>query len=291
MTKSKKIKIDYFYVDAGTRGTKTLRDYIKTIPQLGYDKKLWKWYDDYFRMDNLRFEEGSFSGEFLRIKPGEAARIIHLEREGVHDMELPQDAYMGGGLPFMYFEESGVLVMQRSRNMANHWRIAEYIRNVTGIPYLILEAVNKDNRQLSSFEKIYRFEFCTALPRARGRKASDIGVGDALSILDAYQGQTINISISANRGKERVPLNRELVISTIERAGLMGMHPRKSKVTGRIDSLENEVLDLLRDTLEYETTIDFSGKEPLPSEVAPVLKKAYDKFRNKLFKQVHTQDD
>lgn len=283
MLKPKKIKIDFFYVDMGTTDTNPLTHYMRIIANQDRLQRMWKWYDDYFRIDNVLIKQdpssGKYrvSGEFLRIKPGVAARIIHLQKDGVHDMELPPDAYVGGGLPFMYFEECEVLVMQRSRTMANHWRFAEYVRNTSKCEYLVLEPVMKGNRQLTSFKKIYRFEFCSEAPR--NMKLVDIGPHDALDTMNAYNGHSINISISANRGKVRVPLDKDLVISTIERAGLLGMRPRKSKVTGYIsETLENEVLDMLRDTLEYEDTVTFSGQEPLPSEVAPALEKAYARY-------------
>jgi len=278
---TKKIKIDFFRVDLGSSDPKKFREYLGAIQKTSYDKKLWKWYDDWFRIDNIRINEKSCYGEFMRLKPEVAARIIFLEKEGVHDMELPPDSFVGGGLPFMYFDECETLIMQRDRNMANHWRIAEYIRNIGGCSYLIVTPIMKGNLQLSSFKKIYKFELSTAMPK--NQKVTEIGTGDALDLMNIYNAHNINICLSANRGKSVVPLDRDVVIQTIERAGLMGMRPRKNKVTGQIsEALENEVLDLIKDKLEHEVTIPFSGREPLPHEIAPFLQTAYDKYASKL---------
>jgi len=205
----------------------------------------------------------------MRLRMTEPAAVGRINGGAPKPVTVSDEEGLGEMTAFLYAPSHRVLLLQRSRSGVRWDKLAFYFGDVLGSqnPFQFAPLLRQEIMQrLTNFRQIKRLAVRIAAPESlEGLRDSNMGVGKALDLVNAFRGAQLEFTVSADR--ECGSLSLSNVIKTAK--DLIGFRDTYSaesvtrlEVNGKDDDAPHwEPLDLINARYFYKTKLDPS---PLP---------------------------
>jgi hypothetical protein len=230
-TQQKRVNFDFFQVwIKGKDGEKIfdLDDWIERLPEKPLDKRNIRYNGDIIRCDKtavLHEENEPVSIlHFTRLRNSTAPAVATLSLPDLIDVDLKADEYIAEDVSALFDYRNSVLMIQKNIFSLSISALAKYVNyfwnvgNSEDDMELIefLPVLRKDAFKLGlSAKRINKFSFKTANRQRGSMKPFQGGLASAISALEAYDGVSIEVTISTTRSKDSV-LDQHAVYESIK---------------------------------------------------------------------------
>jgi len=286
---TKKIRIDFYQVNLGDTATETFEGVLARIGSLpDNNSRTAKLSEHYFRLQELDRDTHKITGELIRIRMDQMPLRAKLDGK-TKPIVFDVDEGLGEETAFLYYPQTGVLVIQRNRFGVTTGAFASYIEQKAALDYLVeFDPILEEDvmKRMAKMRLIRQFEVKVASAKnAQFLKSEGFALGTVADQMKDLEAPRVSVLFSM--GRKRGGLRLERVLASAKRLiKLAHEHDEaveKVLLSGRNEDNEEEVLDLLQNRMAEFAILKLDDLRRIPYEVRrDALEKAWTKRRDEL---------
>jgi hypothetical protein len=284
----KKLKVDFFTVEMPSN-TALFSDVLLSIAASSDDSS--RWLD--IRHSKVCLQHASstknlIEGELVRLRLGEGAVKGRTADINTEEIQLEKNEALAELSAFLFHIPTATLAIQRNRigvsasTMALYCEEKSDIRPILMAP-IIQEEVLKKVARVGNF-RTFSFRVAGAKNATFLRESGWSG-SQVLDIMKTFQAPVVDITLSMSR-QRKGGLAHKPVLDAVKQlyGSLRGIESPVEKlvVTGKSDHDEMTVLDLLKDCIREETSLEYTSRVPQYDQRRLAVKEAWMRRRDEI---------
>lgn len=212
-----------------------------------------------FRMEGFVEKGHLFSANVVRVRDSFTPGRTRLDRDGIDDLPLTPEEYLGEETSLLYWKPLDVLVLQANRFGIGAGTLAAYLQHltheVTAFPQLVMDDENLTAR-LAKIHIAKKFEIEIARAGPEKLRALGLSANAIVDLMGASGAETLRVVMKAGRGGalEHIASLANSVQRFVNRDEENIV--RAARVSGKTELGDSTLLDLLEPKMLERVSVD-----------------------------------
>jgi hypothetical protein len=205
-------------------------------------------------------------GNLQRIRTDQSARMSQRDKDDVLDLALPPGFHLTELFTFLFFEETGTIIVHRNWYAGGHTRLSDYINmkyselhrlpDGSGAVDFETPISTKGLERFQEMGDIYKTEITVAVPKSAHlyEDASGDAVNEVVKMAADVGAAEFTIRFSKGRRKQPLLQRIKSLVSGIVEQGQDNI--RSAKAIGRANSISEEItVDLIEERIHERVSV------------------------------------